>query len=136
MSTTKEIYIDEPDKEVRIWFDNENQERIRKLAYKFLTLDEYTTFRKLLDKLSSESVILYADISGYFDFEDDDGNYEDGYEARAEEEETERENFNYRHGRLLQHLNQIFYKFGGLKDEQLSDDELKELIDILEGEAL
>lgn len=136
MTTTKEIYIDEPDKEVRIYFDTVNCKRIHELAYKWLDTDEYTTFRKLLDKLSSESVILYADISGYFDFEDDDGCYEDGYEARVEEEETERENFKYRHGHLLQHLNQIFYKFGGRKDEPLSDEELKEIIEILEGETL
>ena len=133
---TKEIYIDEPDKEVRIYLDTENQKRIHELAYKWLDSDEYIAFHKLLDKLSSESLILYADISGYFDFEDDDGSYSDGYEARVEEENCLQENFRYRHGLLIQKIQQMAYKYGSHKNEVLSESELKELLDVLEGECL
>ena len=133
---TKEIYIDEPDKEVRIYLDTENQKRIHELAYKWLDSDEYIAFHKLLDKLSSESLILYADISGYFDFEDDDGSYSDGYEARVEEENCLQENFRYRHGLLIQKIQQMAYKYGSHKNDVLSESELKELLDVLEGECL
>lgn len=133
---TKEIYIDEPDKEVRIYFDTENCRRIHELAYKWLKPDEYVTFRKLLDKLSSESLILYADISGYFDYDDDDGDYSEGYEARVEEENCLQENFRYRHGLLIQKIQQMAYKYGSHKDDVLSENELKELLEVLEGEAL
>lgn len=136
MTTTKEIYIDEPDKEVRIYLDTENQKRIHELAYKWLDSDEYVTFHKLLDKLSSESLILYADISGYFDFEDDDGSYDDGYEARVEEESCLQENFRYRHGLLIQKIQQMAYKYGSHKNDVLSESELKELLEVLEGECL
>lgn len=136
MTTTKEIYIDEPDKEVRIYLDTENQKRIHELAHKWLKPDEYVTFHKLLDKLSSESLILYADISRYFDFEDDDGSYDDGYEARVEEENCLQENFRYRHGLLIQKIQQMAYKYGSHKNDVLSESELKELLDVLEGESL
>lgn len=133
---TREIYIDEPDREVRIYFDTENQQRIHKLAYKFLNLEERDVFRKLLDKLSSESLILYADISGYFDYDDDEGDYSDGYEARVEEENCLQENFRYRHGLLIQKIQQMAYKYGSHKDDVLSESELKELLEVLEGECL
>lgn len=133
---TKEIYIDEPDREVRIYFDTENCKRIHELAYKWLKPDEYITFHKLLDKLSSESLILYSDISGYFDFYDDDGDYSDGYEARVEEENALQEDFRYRHGLLIQKIQQMAYKYGSHKNDVLSESELKELLEVLEGECL
>ena len=131
---TKEIYIDEPDREVRIYFDTENQKRIHKLAYKFLNLEERDVFRRLLDKMFDESVILNADVSGYFDYDDDDGDYSDGYESRAEEENCLKENFRYRHGLLIQKIQQMAYKYGSHKDDVLSESELKELLYVLEGE--
>lgn len=133
---TREIYIDEPDREVRIYFDTENQQRIHKLAYKFLNLEERDVFRRLLDKMFDESVILNADVSGYFDYDDDDGDYSDGYEARVEEENCLQENFRYRHGLLIQKIQQMAYKYGSHKDDVLSESELKELLEVLEGECL
>ena len=133
---TREIYIDEPDREVRIYFDTENQKRIHKLAYKFLNLEERDVFRRLLDKMFDESVILNADVSGYFDYDDDDGDYSDGYEARVEEENCLQENFRYRHGLLIQKIQQMAYKYGSHKNDVLSESELKELLDVLEGEKL
>ena len=133
---TKEIYIDEPDREVRIYFDTDNQQRIHKLAYKFLNTEERDVFRRLLDKMFDESVILNADVSGYFDYDDDDGDYSDGYEARVEEENALQENFRYRHGLLIQKIQQMAYKYGSHKDDVLSESELKELLYVLEGECL
>lgn len=133
---THEVYIDLSDENMNIYFDTCNRERIleSKVVNDNLTQDEKEDLERLLEKMDNgRSITLYADFRDYVEVDDeDDGGYNDGYDARCEEEERENERVRNTHGLLIQKLYQMRDGWGKhAHNRYLNQEEIDQILNLI-----